>query len=139
MKTVRLPVPAFILAIATGVVLWPSAGNAQEIFGCWETDRNADEARKICINRDLDLDQVTFHSRGDSGSCDYYPVVRGVREGVIYVFTVPPGTDNCTDHHGRRTGSVPGTMRCQVMDEKRMACETAWLGYDTIQQIYYRK
>lgn len=133
----------WLLALPVGVAILLAPGGAasqpQPITGCWETEKTAPEHRKICINAELELDQTTFHSRFDSGYCEYYPIVKGKLDGDEYVFTLPPGENNCMDSHKERIGSVPGTLRCKLLDARRLVCTAAWLGYDNIDQIYYRK
>lgn len=129
----------WLLAVLLAAAAAPGNAEAQPIIGCWETEKSAPEHRKICINADLEIDQVTFRSRLDSGYCEFYPIVKGKLDGDEHVFTLPPGENNCVDSHNERTGSVPGTLRCKLLDARRLVCTAAWLGYDTIDQIYYRK
>ena len=130
-------ITGFLLGMSI-VVGIPNRAAAQQISGCWQTAQDAPDYRRICINDSREVRLTTFRSRS-GGGCDSYGVVKAAVSGNSINFTVPQGKDNCRSRAGEVVGSVKGCFRCQLSGVNRIACSTAWDGYDPIQEVYDRQ
>ena len=117
----------------------PPAAQAQSVFGCWETARDAQDHRKLCIGPDLNVHLTTIRVRNNGGRCDTYPSARADISAGRVRFTLPKGRSNCVLASGSAVDSVEGSFDCDLSGDRFLACRTAWQGYATILETYTRQ